>query len=284
MMMANSSADRVVQFFERNPCLENIERSLTALGYPAKDSFDHEEPVELTKLVAWLEDRKIRLYSIEERTALRNPGPAWGSAFKKYLEDLECPQSYIHAEGRLEGSSLRGLRWLLHKAIAYEYEDKGSTYNARAAAVAAAHHLPPPPPGSDTREVVGAAGAAAATAGGGDPLAVVAELCRRCGVRQSEDLLSTLRMLHLAIKVKYGSLEELANDQKEDIQQRLNLDNFPLGFSTEDPLLDKAAKLLKMLYLTDLRNLQNSINDILVTAQEFTANPKTNTALGKVGR
>eukprot|EP00639_Heterosigma_akashiwo_P031642 CAMPEP_0194668894 /NCGR_PEP_ID=MMETSP0295-20121207/4254_1 /TAXON_ID=39354 /ORGANISM="Heterosigma akashiwo, Strain CCMP2393" /LENGTH=276 /DNA_ID=CAMNT_0039551765 /DNA_START=38 /DNA_END=869 /DNA_ORIENTATION=+ len=276
--MANSSADRVVQFFERNPCLENIERSLIALGYPAKDSFDHEEPVELTKLVAWLEDRKIRLYSIEERTALRNPGPAWGSAFKKYLEDLECPQSYIHAEGRLEGSSLRGLRWLLHKAIAYEYEDKGSTYNARAAAVAAAHHLPPPPPGSDTREVAsGDSWGGRSTGSGGRAVPAVRGAPVRRLALDAPDAAP-------GIKVKYGSLEELANDQKEDIQQRLNLDNFPLGFSTEDPLLDKAAKLLKMLYLTDLRNLQNSINDILVTAQEFTANPKTNTALGKVGR
>ena len=41
---------------------------------------------------------------------------------------------------------------------------------------------------------------------------------------------------------------------------------------------------MRIFYLADLKALQLDINKILVEAQKFTANPKTNTALGKVGR
>jgi hypothetical protein len=50
----------------------------------------------------------------------------------------------------------------------------------------------------------------------------------------------------------------------------------------EDTL--KIGIVLKMLHYSDLRELQNDLNALLVLGQEYTANPKTNTALGKVGR
>lgn len=60
--------------------------------------------------------------------------------------------------------------------------------------------------------------------------------------------------------------------------------SFPLGFATGDVRLDAAAALLRMLYVADLRELQDAVNDILITVQEFTANPKTDANLGRVGR
>lgn len=51
-----------------------------------------------------------------------------------------------------------------------------------------------------------------------------------------------------------------------------------------DKLVNKAASILRMLYISDLRELQDAANDILITLQAYTADPKTNTAAGKVGR
>ena len=51
-----------------------------------------------------------------------------------------------------------------------------------------------------------------------------------------------------------------------------------------DAKLDSAATILRMLYIKDLRALQSLIDRTIVEVQEFTANPRTDTALGRVGR
>jgi len=64
---------------------------------------------------------------------------------------------------------------------------------------------------------------------------------------------------------------------------------FPLqetdpGFDTGDYVLNHAAKILRLLYIHDLRDLQTRINECIVAVQSVTANPKTDTKLGKVGK
>lgn len=56
-----------------------------------------------------------------------------------------------------------------------------------------------------------------------------------------------------------------------------------LGFDTGDYVLNQAAKILRLLYIHDLRKLQTAINECIVSVQNTTANPKTDTKLGKVG-
>jgi RLL motif-containing protein 1 len=41
---------------------------------------------------------------------------------------------------------------------------------------------------------------------------------------------------------------------------------------------------LRLLYIRELRDLQNSANEAIVAVQALTADPKTDTKLGKVGR
>ncbi|KAA0190050.1 hypothetical protein HAZT_HAZT004701 [Hyalella azteca] len=57
-----------------------------------------------------------------------------------------------------------------------------------------------------------------------------------------------------------------------------------LGFEMGDKRLNDAGKVLRLLYIQDLRKLQTSINECIVATQTITANPKTDSRLGKVGR
>ena len=57
-----------------------------------------------------------------------------------------------------------------------------------------------------------------------------------------------------------------------------------LGFDTGDEDVNEAAKILRLLHIQDLRSLQTRINETIVSIQAITANPKTDTRLGKVGR
>lgn len=51
-----------------------------------------------------------------------------------------------------------------------------------------------------------------------------------------------------------------------------------------EPAMNRAANVLRLLYINDLRQLQTSVNAMIVQVQSLTANPKTDTKLGKVGR
>lgn len=57
-----------------------------------------------------------------------------------------------------------------------------------------------------------------------------------------------------------------------------------VGYDMGDAVLNKAAKILSLLYIQDLRDLQTKINEAIVSVQSITANPKTDTKLGRVGR
>lgn len=51
-----------------------------------------------------------------------------------------------------------------------------------------------------------------------------------------------------------------------------------------DKTVNDAAKILRLLHIKELRELQTQINEAIVCIQAITANPKTDTKLGKVGR
>ena len=59
---------------------------------------------------------------------------------------------------------------------------------------------------------------------------------------------------------------------------------FLLYFIVTDYILDEAAKILRLLHISELRDLQTKINEAIVAVQAITADPKTDQRLGKVGR
>lgn len=54
-------------------------------------------------------------------------------------------------------------------------------------------------------------------------------------------------------------------------------------FIFNDKDLDEAAKILRLLQVHNTRIMQTAINETIVSVQQVTANPKTDTKLGKVG-
>ena len=65
--------------------------------------------------MVWLEDQKIRHYTIQDREELRDiNGEQWQKALAKYLDDLGAPKLT---------RPLEQLEWLLGLAVRLEYED-----------------------------------------------------------------------------------------------------------------------------------------------------------------
>lgn len=52
---------------------------------------------------------------------------------------------------------------------------------------------------------------------------------------------------------------------------------------SKDPAVLHAMKVLRLAQLHRLRDLQTCINECIVSMQQVTSNPKTDTTLGKVG-
>ena len=64
-----------------------------------------------------------------------------------------------------------------------------------------------------------------------------------------------------------------------------DLNDHTFGVSEiKDPAVREALKILRLTHLNHLRDLQSEINAAIETVQAATANPKTDTRLGKVGR
>ena len=56
------------------------------------------------------------------------------------------------------------------------------------------------------------------------------------------------------------------------------------GFDISDKDVNEAAKILRLLHSKEMRRLQTGINECIANIQSMTANPKTDTRLGQVGR
>lgn len=55
------------------------------------------------------------------------------------------------------------------------------------------------------------------------------------------------------------------------------------NFVFSDYIINEAAKILRLIHIKNLRDLQTQINSAIVGVQALIANPKTDSRLGKVG-
>ena len=100
--------------------------------------------------------------------------------------------------------------------------------------------------------------------------------------------LITLKAICKLIQSKYSSdgREQTSTGKQTKLAKvaPMKLNDLNLGFESGDKVLDKAMKVMRLLYINDLRQLQTAINSTIVRVQSVTANPKTDTTLGKIGR
>lgn len=258
---------------------------------------------EVATLAAFLEDRHIRALPIEKRAPLRSSGPAWDGAFESYLGDLGCPlitDSQPFSASRLQ----EYLSWAIGHAFSLDYEDNGALYNSEAAA-----HIAESNAATSSSSAVRAASILPA-----DAQALVADLAKLCHVKtEGRSLSEVLQNIHRVIRMRIlpavADAEAFAavvdGDGKGKRPQSTGagaassssssvgsgagaeasaFTAMGSGFETGNPLLDKASAILRMLYVADLRELQDAVNDIIVTVQDFVADPKTDSSLGQVGR
>ena len=247
----------------RNRMANDNQLVLKALKYNQGDVITSEADVSNQKfrqLVSWIEDTKIRLYKVEERESLRKiADDAWNQTFEKYLEALECPYSSTDA---------RVLNWLLNYALSLEYRDNEAKLNALELEDLPEPKLAMPSADEPPFEDVGSMGSNT----------LVHEVASMLNVPQEGyDEVGLLQKLEQIVAARTKALSQAATSE-------VTTKNMPLGFSTGDAKVDAAALVLRSLYIQDLRKLQSTIDETTVNLQEFTANPKTDSKLGRVGR
>jgi RLL motif-containing protein 1 len=75
----------------------------------------------------------------------------------------------------------------------------------------------------------------------------------------------------------------LLSFEKQGSGVDFSIEQMSLGFDTGDKILNEAAKVLRLLYIQDLRTLQTKINETIVDVQSLVADPRTDSKLGKTG-
>ncbi len=244
-----------------------FKRKLLALDFINPNDFNIKDETQFRNLIIWLEDQKIRHYKIEDRVALRNiVAGNWEDALRKYLDELGCPIS--------PSEKMSMVDWLLGYAVRLEYGDNTDKYRNAASSVSAKADSKKSSNPLDNLDFNDA-----------DFKAGVVSLAQFLQIPPHDDHLVVLKAICLLVREKF-SKEALERVQKEGIKkfESIPLEKIETGFETPDYISAEAAKILRLLHVRELRELQDSINQAIVAVQSLTANPKTDTKLGKIGR
>lgn len=248
-------------------------RKLEALGHPSADGVNIADPNNLKILVIWLEDQKIRHYKIEDRAGLReHEGIAWERSFQQYLKELECPFNFdVQPQSVVD--------WLLGVAVRYDYKD-------------ATKEHPELRFGFDSAKVLSESGKSALDIDTSDATFAtgVRTLATIMQISHHPDpsvLLEAVRIViqeSLSASVLETTTRESDVGKKVKGKKQFNVTAKECGFELGDPVLSEAAKVLRLLHIQELRDLQTQINEVIVAAQTITADPKTDQSLGRVGK
>lgn len=267
---------------------------------------------------------QIRAYPSDARGPLTNQpdGPEWRAALRKYLSDVGCPRE-ASGRGGEEGDRAKdgaAASWLLFHALSLSYSDERDNFTERAE-LSISQQIQRGIFALDEADAAAPAaggGPPFVDLGSGAVRSACDELCLALGVAKddgdggNDDALSLARRLeraeealterYLPVASAFAEAQR-ASSTKTDAAAAADaaapssssstsafsfaaalLDAQPLGFTTGDAFVDRGAKALRWLYVRDLALLQKDVDAAIVGVQNLTANPRTDAALGKVGR
>lgn len=234
------------------------------------ENFNVNDEKSFRDLIVWLEDQKIRHYKIEDRGEIKGiDSKDWPTAYKRYLGELNCPASPSDRAAVVD--------WLLGLSVKFEYGDSAEKYKTETAENVK-NKQPTVPKVVNTNPLDALDFQSPEFRDG------VNNLAKKMNITPHPDHLLTLKAVSKLIRTRLSA--EALQDPGEYVHQGTPYPIFEtdLGFDTGDFVLNSAGKALRLMYIHDLRNLQTKINECLVAVQTITANPKTDTKLGKVGR
>ncbi|XP_059477945.1 RNA transcription, translation and transport factor protein [Neocloeon triangulifer] len=239
-----------------------FKRKLKALEFQSESPFDCEDDNQFRNLVLWLEEQKIRHYKIEDRDLLRKTeSPDWNKGFEKYRNDLGCPISSNKRKEEVD--------WLLSYAVRLEYTDEVGRYKDVKKEAAST------PPSTPLEWI---------DVQSDDFKAGVFRLAKMLNVTPHPDHLVTLKAISKLVVTRLNP-EAIAKPETVVITGvEFPLEEADSGLEESgDPSVRHAIRVLRLLYLQDLRQLQTNVNETIVALQGITADPRTDTAIGRVG-
>ena len=240
---------------------------LRALGHPSADTLNPEDTTDLKVLVIWLEDQKIRHYKVEGRARLHNlDGSEWRKTFLQYLKDLECPYSY-------DAQPLIAIDWLLGVAVRYVYGDNSSEHTELRCGL-----------GTIMSESVVKSERCTVDI---DPLdetfvTGVKSLSKLLHITQHPDPSVLLESIRIVIQKRLCMCDHGGGEKVSPL--KFSVTAKECGFYLNDQVLNEAAKVMRLLHIGELRELQTCINEVIVAVQGITADPKTDQSLGRIGK
>ncbi|KAJ8963281.1 hypothetical protein NQ318_018748 [Aromia moschata] len=241
-----------------------VKRLLNALEYPQVDSLNLNDDATFRSIIVWLETNKIRAAQPKVFESLKNiRWQNWDNVYNSYKDSLGCP---------VVATKLEELQWLLGYAVQIETAKNRNVYLKHAVENIKTSNVPSvvaenPLDKLDFRSKEFSDG--------------IKELAKVLKIEPHSDPLVTLKAVRKVVTQRMAP-DCVANPQKY-IGTPFPFREADLGIDLKDPILNEAAKILRLIYIHDLRDLQTSANELIVAVQNVTANPKTDTRLGKVG-
>ena len=256
-------------------------RALAAHDVPASTYPGAGDERALAALAEFLEDTAIRALPVEGRDALRRARAGNGdcaSALSSYGEQLSPA---LRDLGKASREAI--VDELLERATALKYADAemSTSKPAMDAIERSSKRL------KLTAKEMSDVGASLAS---GEGKGALLGFARALGLDESSvrvnDPLDACVLLERCVLAQERFVTAFLSDNgKLAAKNPPKLDEVPSGVGLNgDPEVERAVAVARLLHVNDLRRLQSSVDTFLVAMQEYTADPKTDSRIGRVGR